>query len=456
MSRRPDERPASLGERLALAAYSLLWFVATPFIALYLWRRSRRQPDYRRHWAERFLGRYDASPPSRSIWVHAVSVGETRAAAPLVHALRRRHPDLPLLVTHMTPTGRETSTLLFGDVVHRAYLAYDYPQAVRRFLAHWRPAVGVVMETEIWPNLLRAADEARVPMLLANGRLSERSLRSALRWTSLMRPAARRFDRILAQTDGDVARFATLVGEGRADRVDGPTGNLKFDVDVPDAQRILAATFEARIGARSVWLCASTREGEEGEILDAWATATRAMADAPLLVVVPRHPQRFEAVAALASDRGFALQRRSDDAAIDRATRAWLGDSMGELFAYYLAADVAYVGGSIIPLGGQNLIEPAAVGCPVLLGPHTFNFAEASDEAVRCGAAVRVDDAQALVAQALDLLMDPPRRARMSAAGLAFAAAHRGATARAVEAIDALLDGASRTDGRSRTRDLAS
>lgn len=427
-----------MSERVARAAYGVLWMVATPFIAGYLLWRSRRQAAYRRDWPERFRGRYRPPADRRCIWVHAVSVGETRAAAPLVEALLVAHPGLDLLVTHMTPTGRETAEALFGARVRHAYLAYDYPFAVAAFLRHWRPAVGVVMETEIWPNLMAAAARAGVPMVLANARLSQKSLDAARRWRALMRPAARSFSRILAQTGADADRFAILT-----ERDPGPAiatvGNVKFDVEVQDDQRALGAVFRDVLGDARLFLCASTRDGEEEAILDAW---WRHGADrGVMLVLVPRHPQRFDDVAELVRARGLVFGRRSDPGLPPRDMQVWIGDSMGELAAYYVAADVAYVGGSIVPLGGQNLIEAAAAGCPILIGRNTFNFAAASDEAVSAGAALRVDDFDGLVAAAFELVGDAARRERMRAAGLAFAAAHRGATARTVAVIDAVIAG---------------
>ncbi len=447
----PPASPAPLligswRERVSRLVYTALWSVATPAIAAYLLWRSRRQPAYRSGWGERFLGRYRAQPTGPCAWIHAVSVGETRAAAPLVLALRARYPELPLLVTHMTPTGRDAAIELFGNEVSHAYLAYDYRFAVAHFLHHWRPAIGIVMETEIWPNLMAAAGDAGVPMLLVNGRLSEKSLRQAMRWRSLMRPAARGFARILAQGDDDATRFAALTGDVNVPPI-VLVGNLKFDIDVPVAQRELAMRFRERIasggsGPRSILLFASTREGEEAAIFDAWLrhawyADTRIARTAPLLVVVPRHPQRFDEVSTLASARGLVAQRRSDERPVAADTQIWIGDSMGELFAYYLVAEVAYVGGSLVPLGGQNLIEAAAAGCPVLIGPHTFNFSDTSDEAVRAGAAIRVADFDALLEEALTIACDGARQRRMADAGIAFAAAHRGATERTMEIIAA-------------------
>lgn len=451
----------SHSERFSRLVYALVWWLATPVIAGYLLWRSRRQPAYRGGWAERFLGRYREGVGGPCLWVHAVSVGETRAAAPLVDGLRARYPGHAVLVTHMTPTGRDAAEALFGDTVRHAYLAYDYPHAVAAFLRHWRPRVGVVMETEIWPSMMAAAARAGTPMMLANGRLSPKSLVGARRWPSLMRPAARRFTRILAQTDADAKRFAILA-EREHDAppsVIATVGNVKFDVEPPPALHALAGVFRRWIDGHGddaaqladsrrvrVFLFASTRDGEEEPIFDSWvrhgAPAIAANGPRIVLVVVPRHPQRFDAVAGAARARGLVVQRRSEGRPLDDATQVWIGDSMGELWAYYLAADLAYVGGSVVPLGGQNLIEAAAAGCPVLLGRHTFNFTAASDEAVRVGAAVRVSDFDALIVAGVALAQDAPRRSRMADAGRSFAAAHRGATARTLAIVGELIDGA--------------
>ena len=438
--------PRERGSRLV---YGVLWSLATPIIMAYLLWRARRQPAYRRDWMQRFLGRYgkrdDLHGAKPCIWVHAVSVGETRAAAPLIEALLGRDPGFDVLLTHMTPTGRETAEALFGDRVRHAYLAYDYPHATAAFLRHWRPRLGIVMETEIWPNLMAAAERSGVAMLLANARLSARSLVSARRWPSLMRPAARRFARILAQTEADAKRFALLTEtEGSTSSSIVVGGNVKFDIEVPEAQRRIAESFRRLLPAGTcVFLCASTRDGEEEGILDAWkkhGCDREADGSRRLLVIVPRHPQRFEEIVDQATIRGFTVQRRSDGQSLRADTQVWIGDSMGELSAYYLSSTVAYVGGSIVPLGGQNLIEAAACGCPVLIGRHTFNFAAASDEAVRSGAAVRVADFEQLVRKGLALADDPAHRRRMREAGIAFAAAHRGATKRTMEVVDLLLD----------------
>ncbi len=416
---------------MARFLYSVAALLLLPWAALHLLWRARRQPEYLRHWAERFGffpaadGRDRAHP---TIWLHAVSVGETRAAQPLVAALRQRHPAHRILFTHMTPTGRATSEALFGDSVERIYLPYDTPWAMRGFLRHYRPEFGLIMETELWPNLIAACRDAKVPLSLVNARLSERSAQRYATFPALTREALQGLAGIGAQTAADAARLAAL----GALRVT-VTGNVKFDIAAPAAQVELGRELRARCGDRPVWLAASTREGEEALILGAWKKV--GVGDTALLVIVPRHPQRFDAVAKLVTEHGFALQRRSENAAIEATTGVLLGDSMGELFAFYAAADIAFIGGSLLDFGSQNLIEAAACGTPILIGPSTRNFAEAAHEAIACNAALAIRDADDLVAQVTALLADAQRRQRMGEAGRAFAGRHRGATARTLELI---------------------
>jgi len=405
--------------------YSLLWQAATPLIRHYLKKRSRKAPAYLLHWDERF-GQTCQAQATGAIWIHAVSVGETRAALPLIQAIRRQWPDAPLLLTQMTPTGRDTACQLYPDAEVR-YLPYDYPAAVRDFLLAYQPRFGVLMETELWPNLLHAARQQGVPVFLANARLSEKSLRGYRRIQGLIGPALLDLTAIAAQSQEDAERLQQLAAVSPK-----ICGNTKYDFTPPASMQVLASQFRQRIGTRQVFICASTRDGEEALILQAWQQADTGRA---LLLLVPRHPERFDSVASLAIDMGFAVQRRSDGAHVADATGVWLGDSMGELFAYYGCADVAFVGGSLLPLGGQNLIEPASLGLPVLFGPSMFNFAEASQLALQAGAAQQVVDAHALVSQAVALLHDAQRRQMMSAAALAFTAAHRGASQRIVDML---------------------
>lgn len=421
--------------------YRLVLLLAAPLIPLRLVWRGLRERGYWHHWGERLaLG----APPIRdALWIHAVSVGETRAAAPLIAALRRAHPGLPLLLTCMTATGRTTAQALYGEYAQVRYLPYDYAWLMRRFLRQARPRLGVLMETELWPNLLRQAAGLKVPMVLANARLSARSARGYARLPALTHASLAGVG-IAAQTDDDAARLRQLGAH-----VVAVTGNLKFDVTPPPEQLAQGARWRAHWAAgRLVVLAASTRDGEEAAILKAFAAHA---VDDVMLWMVPRHPQRFDEVAQQIETAGMRYARRSqlgEDETPGPEVRVLLGDTLGELFAYYAACDVAFVGGSLQPLGGQNLIEACSAGCPVLIGPHTFNFEEAARLAIEAGAAQRVEDADALWDAALRLLREPDARAAMADAGLAFAARHRGAAARTAEFISPLL--AASDAGRSR------
>jgi 3-deoxy-D-manno-octulosonic-acid transferase len=409
--------------------YNLLWYLATPLIRRYLRKRARLAPAYLDHWDERF-GRGFSSPARSPIWIHAVSVGETRAALPLVRALQQRWPDVPLLLTQMTPTGRACAQELFGDGVEIRYLPYDYPGSVRRFFETYRPRFGVLMETELWPNLIRAAHVSGTPIFLANARLSEKSFHGYQRFSWLISPAVRMLTAIAAQTEADALRLEAL--GARNVQV---CGNTKYDFQPPAAQLELGRRWREALGLRRVVVCASTRAGEETLLLQAWKQA----APEALLVLVPRHPERFDEVAGLATGYGFCTGRRSRQELPVAATEVWIGDSMGEMFAYYALADLVFMGGSLLPLGGQNLIEPASIGVPVLMGPSTFNFSDASARAFACGAAIQVADADAMLVCVRELLADDARRTEMARAGQAFSQAHRGASERIVALVSAHL-----------------
>ena len=407
--------------------YTLLLYALLPHALLHLWWRARRQPAYLEHVAERF-GRYAFKAERPLIWVHAVSVGETRAAEPLIQALLRAYPQHRILLTHMTPTGRATGAALFGAAVSQCYLPYDFPFAVERFLDHFKPVCGVLLETEIWPNVIHACRRRGVPIYLVNARLSEKSQRRYARFRSFAATCLNELSGIAAQSRTDADRLQLLGAAAVA-----VTGNLKFDI-APDASLAAQgdAWREAWGRARPVLLCASTREGEEALLLQELPRI-----DVPdlLTVIVPRHPQRFDDVAAEIGRSGIAYQRRSTGQPIARQTRIVLGDSMGEMFAYYAACDVAIIGGSLLSFGAQNLIEACAMGRPVVVGPHTYNFAEATQFALDAGAAIRVDDAGAAIAAAGGLLLDPARARGMGEAGLQFTREHRGAAARLMELL---------------------
>ncbi|WP_233862523.1 lipid IV(A) 3-deoxy-D-manno-octulosonic acid transferase [Paraburkholderia adhaesiva] len=439
------------------AVYRAVWWIVAPLAVLRLFIRSRRERGYREHIGERFGYSAGRLPEDDAplIWVHAVSVGETRAAQPLVDALLAARPDARVLLTHMTPGGRATGEQLFGDRVLRCYLPYDMPHLVRRFLRAWRPSLGLVMETEVWPTLIDECRRADVPLVLTNARMSARSFKRAAKFGAAAKEVFGGFARVLAQSPSDAERLTALGARNVA-----VLGNLKFDMTSPPGLIARGHEWRRVIGARPVWVAASTREGEEELVLQAFAALG---VDDALLILVPRHPQRFDEVAALVARRNLKLVRRSQWAtsaaageaagatsaaaasahaaprALPQDVNVLLGDSMGEMGAYYAAADLAFIGGSLLPLGGQNLIEACAVGVPVLIGPHVFNFTQATADAVAAGAALQVPDPAGLATSLRELFNDKPRRVAMGAAAAAFAARHRGATERTVDVLTTLL-----------------
>ena len=441
------------------ALYNLAVWMAQPLLRRKLAARARAEPLYGQWVAERF-GRAYAAPAvlredERPLWIHAVSLGETRAAAILAQALRAKRPGLRLLLTHGTATGRAEGARLLqaGDV--QAWQPWDTPAAVARFLAHFRPRAGVLMETEIWPNLIAQSAAQGVPLALANARLSEKSLRAARRAAWLMRPAYARLAAAWAQTDADAARLRQMGAP-----VAGVFGNLKFDARPDPALLALGQRWrkQARQAGRAIVMLASSRDGEEAALLwcirQARASDAAGLADIQWLIV-PRHPQRFDEVARLAQSHGLSVSRRSawpQDAnaestnesahAAPPAADLWLGDSLGEMPAYYAAARVALLGASFAPLGGQNLIEAAACACPVVMGPHTFNFAQAAESAQAAGAAWRAPDMPAALAAALTLARNEAAHERAAQAALALIAAHRGAAGHTAQAVLRLLDSA--------------
>lgn len=409
---------------LSRLLYSLLFYLAQPLIWWRLLRRARRQPEYLEHLAERY-GYYPSRPQPPIIWLHAVSLGETRAAAPLIARLLEAYPQHRILLTHMTPTGRAAGRelqLCADGKLMQAYLPYDLPAACRRFLDHFKPEFGLLMETEIWPNLMAAAVSRKIPVALINARLSARSQRAYQRIHSLIRPACASLSAVAAQTSADAERLRTIGA-----RKVHVSGNLKFDVTPSQPLIQKGKRWREALGSRPVWLVASTREGEEALILDALAERS---SPELLLVIVPRHPQRFDEVAQQVSARGMRYCRRSDCENVSPCTQVWLGDSMGEMPAYYALADIALIGGTLLPFGGQNLIEAAACGCPILVGPHTFNFSQATEDALASGAARRVEDAWAAAAAAEQAIRNPQMLEAMRTAATAFSTAHRGATER--------------------------
>jgi 3-deoxy-D-manno-octulosonic-acid transferase len=416
------------------ALYTLLLYAAAPVILLRLWWRGVREPGYRRHLRERFGYFRDARHEKALLWVHAVSVGEARASVALVRALAAHYPGHELLVTCMTAAGRDALKELHGESVSVAWLPYDYPGSVRRFLEHYRPRLALLVETELWPNLLAACASFGVPVLLANARMSEKSARGYRQLARLTRPAIGSLALACAQSAEDAARLRAL----GARRVE-VTGNLKFDSTPDESKRAAGKAWRESFG-RPVLLLASTRDGEEKLLLDLLPPWDGSL----LVLVVPRHPRRFEEVAQLAVKDGFPVARRSRGESPGARDRVHLGDTMGEMDFYYAAADVAVIGGSFLPLGGQNLIEACAAGTPVVLGPSMFNFAEATRLALEAGAAVQADNAADAIRIALQLLLSSKEKEKMGAAGRALCEAHRGATQRHLDYCSELLRAAAR------------
>lgn len=440
----------------------LMWLVALLLPIKLLWR-ARLQPAYLAHWRERY-GYYTQRVTAPVLWLHCVSVGETRAAQPLVNALLADYPQHQVLITHGTPTGRATSTQLFNQAITQgrvlqAYLPVDLPCAVHRFLNYFSPQWGGLMETEIWFALIAGAKRKHIPMALVSARLSEKSAKGYAKLAPLTQQGLQQLAWIAAQTEADAERFKTL----GAVRV-SVCGNLKFDVTPPPESQIHGHALRHWLGTtRTVMMAASTREGEETLILDALkqgamgletasthesAKSETTPSNALLTLMVPRHPQRFEEVEALLKNRGIRYVRRSSLHLQETSAtftplapeiQVVLGDSMGEMYTYYAASDFALMGGSLQPLGGQNLIEAACMGVPTLLGPHMFNFAHASLAAVAAGAAIQVSDIQSLATWIQRIAQQPETRDQMSAAAKAFSLAHRGTTQRLLEQIKAHL-----------------
>lgn len=433
------------------ACYQLGWHLLLPIVLLRLWWRGRKDPGYREAIAERFGFNQGIRPGA--IWIHAVSVGETRAAQPLIEAYLQQGKSI--LLTCMTPNGRRTGAAIFADAIaqgrlQQVYLPYDLCWSVERFLKTAKPEMGLFMETEAWPTIVFRAAEVNLPVYLINARLSERSARRVAYFGNAGRSLFQAFTGILAQTELDAGRYRAL-GVRRCE----VAGNLKFDVvlDPILVGRGLAWHAHLEKNNRLMVCAASTREGEEEIILEAWQALLQMHADEStaqpqlLLCIVPRHPERFTEVAELIRTCGLTVLRRSEmnlDAAdlqntIDLKTAVVLGDSMGEMPLYYSASDLVVMGGSLMPLGGQNLIEACAAGCPVLLGEHTFNFQQASQDAIDCGAAMRVGGNESLssrLAAAINrILQDQQQRQAMSEAALRYAANYRGATTRIMAAL---------------------
>ena len=413
--------------------YSLLMWLAQPLVRLKLRRRARREPRYAHAVEQRFGHQYPSVSPQDYrplLWVHAVSLGETRTAALLIAALRTHYPAMRLLLTHGTATGWEQGSALLQQGDLQTWQPWDSPACVQRFLAHFQPRLGLLMETEVWPNMAAACAGAHIPLCLVNARMSEKSLRQAQRLGWLSRPAYAALPMVLAQTTQDAARLQMLGAT-----VQAVTGNLKFDAR-PDATLLAQGRAWRKSVGKPVLLFAVSREGEEQMLID--ALARQPMPDVQWLIV-PRHPQRFDAVAALFGAAGYAVSRRSTWADCPPAADVWLGDSLGEMPLYYGLSDLALLGGSFAPLGGHNLIEAAACSCPVLMGPHTFNFAQAAEMAQAAGAALRCADLPAALQCAQTRLADAKALEQLRQTAYHWSQSHSGAVERTVGALAGVL-----------------
>lgn len=425
--------PSRFGHRALRGLYSLAIQLALPFSLYYLIWRGLRQQEYFNRWSERFAF-YRGASHRECLWLHAVSVGEINAAVPLVAALRQRYPEQTLLITTTTPTGSARVRALWGETVTHVYLPYDLPGAVRHFLDHFRPRLALVMETEIWPNLFAELKRRAVPIMIVNARLSERSLQGYRPIAPLIRDALTAVDIVAAQSPQDAARYRTL---GALAATVSVTGNLKYDLPVPPGIVEQAAVWRKTWGQRPVWIAASTHVEEEDIVIAAHQRLLATHPDA-LLLWAPRHPERFNAVSHANKRAGFRVRQRGEDGLPDIDTEVFVIDTLGELMAFYAAADAAFIGGSLQATGGHNVLEPAALGIPSLVGPHTFNFQESTQLLLDTGAAQRVSDAVTLTRALTQLFDDPDGRRRRGEAGRARIASERGALARTLGLLETL------------------
>ncbi len=426
---------ADPNERVLRGLYSAALYMLLPATLYHLIWRSFRQGEYLQRWSERYAAYGDAAVPGATIWVHAVSVGEVNAAAPLVNALRARRPDLRLLLTSITPTGSARIRALWGETVEHVYLPYDLPGAVARFLRHYRPRVGLVLETELWPNLLFGCRDHGVPVWIVNGRLSERSLRGYRLLRPWLARALRTVRGVLAQSQADAARFVRLGADAATTR---DLGNLKYDIAASPREATLAEECLRRLDGRRAWIAASTHPDEEAAVIAMHARLRRRWPDL-LLLWAPRHPERFRAVAQQAVQAGWQVATRRLTHWPDKGDDVFVIDTLGELAAFYGCAQAAFVGGSLQDIGGHNLLEPAAAGTPVVTGPHLRNFADIAAR-MRAAGALRVGaDAGAVASGLEELLASPELRAAMVAAGLALVEEGRGALERTLALVAADL-----------------
>ena len=417
-------------------AYSALLYLLSPFFILRLLMRGRKAPAYLNRWGERF-GWYKKGQAKGVIWFHTVSIGEAEAAFPLIDAVLERFPDAPVLVTTTTPTGSARVKAFLGHRVNHVYLPYDLPDAMRRFYRCFQPTIGIILETEIWPNMLHQASCNDVPMVMVNARLSEKSAKGYARLGLFMRQTLANLTHVCAQTQASAERFIALGVDKNKVSI---SGNIKFDTDMPahlleQAEVIRRDWFQQR----SSWIAASTHEGEDEQVLSAFAEIKKSRPNT-LLVLVPRHPERFSHVAKLCERHGFSVTRRSEQTSAIVTTDVFLLDTLGELKLYYATVDVAFIGGSLVPTGGHNMLEASVLSVPVLFGPHVHNFIEISESLISQQAAIKVADEKELAAQVLELFEHSEKRAEMGSAGHDFVERNKGAVNSVVERIASILE----------------
>jgi len=411
--------------------YSVLLYLLAPVVLLKLLLRSRKAPAYRQRWNERFAC-YSGNHKKEVIWFHTVSVGEAEAAFPLIRVIQNRYPDQPILITTTTPTGSDRVKAVFEESVEHVYLPYDLPDAVSRFLSHFKPRIAVMMETEIWPNLFSQCNRQKIPLLIINARLSEKSTRGYQKLKKLTEEALCNVSHIAARSQNDADRFILL---GARPAKVSVAGNIKFDLKLPASLREQAEFMRQSLFLqRPVWIAASTHEKEDEKVLAAFSEVKQAIPEA-LLVLVPRHPERFEKVAELCKKRQFSLIKRTEEKTCSSKTDIFLLNTMGELKLFSTAADIAFVGGSLVPTGGHNVLEPAAAGVPVLFGPHMFNFSEIAELLLEKGAAIQINNEKELAEEVINLFEHAEIRGELGEKGQIFVEENRGA----LKKLEALL-----------------
>ena len=415
--------------------YTFILYLVLPWVLLRLWLKGSTVPDYRRNWKERFgIGAVETARPA--IWFHAVSVGEVRAAAPLIRVMRKRHPNLSVLLTTTTPTGRDTAQQIFGSDVSHHYLPYDLPASVKRFLDAVKPVMVVILETEIWPNLYYQLEQNGIPLLLVNARLSQKSLQGYLRLSALSRPAVRIIRYIAAQSEQDAQRFQRLGASASQLSV---MGNLKFEMQLPDDFPARTRSLKDRLGPeRHIWVAGSTHEGEDAQLLAAHRRVQESCAGA-LLVIAPRHPERADEISALCRKSGINFQLASGLASPAGNVQVLIVDTLGELVYFYGVALVAFVGGSLVPAGGHNPVEPILAGAPVITGPNTDNFKNVYQDMIRSDAVRMIETGQALADLICEWFSDTEQRRNVVEAGLRLVEKNRGALQHCLQLVENTL-----------------